>query len=151
MSITPEERARRSAEALWAGDRASQAMGMAIEAVGPGTATVSMTLRPDHLNGHGTAHGGIVFTLADSAFAFACNSRNQRAVAQHAVITFISAGRGGERLLATAREAALAGRSGTYDVTVTGEDGRTVAIFQGLSRIVGGTHFDENENGEAAP
>ena len=145
------ERARRSGDAMWAGDAASRAAGMRIEEIGPGCAVLSQVLRGDQLNGHGTAHGGVLFTLADSAFAFACNSRNRRAVAQHAAITFLSAGRGGERLLATAREAALMGRSGTYDVTVTGEDGRTVAIFQGLSRIIGGTHFDEERNGEAAP
>ena len=143
MSISPEERARRSAEALWAGDHASRAMGMAIEAVGPGTATVSMTLRPEHLNGHGTAHGGIVFTLADSAFAFACNSANQATVAQEAQVTFLSPGRGGERLTARAAESALAGRTGVTDVRVEGEDGRVVALFRGLSRRVPGQHFEE--------
>ena len=139
-----DERAVRCADAMWAGDAASRAAGMRIEEIGPGRAVLSQMLRDDQLNGHGTAHGGVLFTLADSAFAFACNSRNRRAVAQHAAITFLSAGKGGERLTATAREAAVAGRSGTYDVTVTGEDGRTVAIFQGLSRIVSGTHFEED-------
>ena len=94
MGITPQERARRAADAMWAGDAASRAMGMAIEAVGPGTATLSMTLREEHLNGHGSAHGGVVFTLADSAFAFACNSYNEAAVAQEAQVTFLSPGRG---------------------------------------------------------
>ena len=139
-----DERAVRCADAMWAGDAASRAAGMRIEEIGPGRAVLSQMLRDDQLNGHGTAHGGVLFTLADSAFAFACNSRNRRAVAQHAAITFLSAGKGGERLTAIAREAAVAGRSGTYDVTVTGEDGRTVAIFQGLSRIVSGTHFEED-------
>ena len=139
-----DERARRCADAMWAKDIASKSAGMRIEEIGPGRAVLSQVLREDQMNGHGTAHGGVLFTLADSAFAFACNSRNRRAVAQHAAITFLSAGRGGERLTATARETALAGRSGTYDVTVTGEDGRTVAIFQGLSRIVSGTHFEED-------
>lgn len=143
MAITPEERARRSAEAMWADDAASRAMGMAIEAVGPGTATLAMTLRPDQLNGHGSAHGGVLFTLADSAFAFACNSYNEAAVAQEAQVTFLSPGRGGERLRAEAREAALAGRTGVYDVRVTGEDGRVVALFRGLARRVAGRHFEE--------
>ena len=143
MSITPQERARRSADAMWAGDAASRAMGMAIEAVGPGTATLSMTLREEHLNGHGSAHGGVLFTLADSAFAFACNSRNEAAVAQEAQVTFLSPGRGGERLTAVAAETALAGRTGVYDVRVSGEDGRTVALFRGLSRRIGGRHFEE--------
>ena len=141
--MTPEDRARRSAEAMWAGDRASQAMGMAVEAVGPGTATVSMTLREEHLNGHGSAHGGVIFTLADSAFAFACNSYNEAAVAQEAQVTFLSPGRGGERLTAHAVESALAGRTGVTDVKVTGEDGRTVALFRGLSRRIRGQHFEE--------
>ena len=143
MELTPEERARRAADAMWAGDAASRAMGMAIEAVGPGTATLSMRLREEHLNGHGSAHGGIVFTLADSAFAFACNSHNEAAVAQEAQVTFLSPGRGGERLVAEAAERALAGRTGVYDVRVSGEDGRVVALFRGLSRRVGGRHFEE--------
>ena len=143
MAMTPEERARRAADAMWANDVASRAMGMAIEAVGPGWATLSMRLAPGHLNGHGSAHGGILFTLADSAFAFACNSHNEAAVAQEAQVTFLSPGRGGERLRAEASEAALSGRTGVYDVRVTGEDGRTVALFRGLSRRVGGRHFEE--------
>lgn len=143
MGITPEERARRAAEAMWAGDRASQAFGMAIEAVGPGRATLSLRLRPEHLNGHGTAHGGVIFTLADSAFAFACNSRNRATVAQEAQVTFLSPGRGGERLVAEAAESALSGRTGVYDVRVTGEDGRVVALFRGLSRQIQGQHFEE--------
>ena len=143
MSLTPQDRARRSADALWAGDRASRAMGMTVEAVGPGTATLSMRLRDDHLNGHGSAHGGVVFMLADSAFAFACNSRNEAVVAQEAQVTFLSPGRGGERLFAEAAEAALAGRTGVYDVRVSGEDGRIVALFRGLSRRIGGRHFEE--------
>ena len=143
MGLTPEDRARRAAYAMWAGDAASQAMGMAIEAVGPGTATLSMRLREEHLNGHGSAHGGIIFTLADSAFAFACNSHNEAAVAQEAQVTFLSPGRGGERLTAHATETALAGRTGVTDVRVTGEDGRTVALFRGLSRRIQGRHFEE--------
>ena len=146
--MTPEERARRSAEAMWAGDAASRGMGMAIEAVGPGTATLSMTLGPGHLNGHGSAHGGILFTLADSAFAFACNAYNEAAVAQEAQVTFLSPGRGGERLVAHASESALVGRTGVYDVRVSGEDGRVVALFRGLSRRVGGRHFDEGSGEE---
>ena len=144
MGITPEERARRSADAMWRGDAASRALGMAVEAVGPGTATLAMTLRPDHLNGHGLAHGGVIFALADSAFAFACNSRNEAAVAQEAQVTFLSPGREGERLRAEAAESALSGRTGVYDVRVTGGDGRIVAVFRGLSRRGRGRQFEED-------
>ena len=140
--MTPEEIARASADAMWAGDAASRAFGMRIDAVGPGTATLSMVLRPDHLNGHGTAHGGVLFTLADSAFAFACNSHGDKAVAASAQIAFLAPGRGGERVAAMAAERARAGRSGVCDVTVTGEDGRILAEFRGMSRTVPGSHLE---------
>lgn len=141
--MTPEDRARKSAEAMWANDRASKWLGMTLDAVGPGTATMSFTVEDHHLNGHDICHGGYIFTLADSAFAFACNSYNQLAVAQENQITFLSPGRKGERLTAVAAEAAKTGRSGVYDITVTGGDGRKVALFRGLSRIIKGQHFEE--------
>jgi acyl-CoA thioesterase len=96
-----------------------------------------MTVRPDMLNGHAIAHGGMIFALADTAFAYACNSRNMSTVAQAASIVFLAKARAGERLVAEAREQALSGRSGVYAVTVTAQDGRTVAEFQGLSRSLG--------------
>ena len=141
--MTPAERARRSAKAMWDADAASKWVGMALDSVAPGCAVLSMQVQPHHLNGHGICHGGFVFTLADSAFAFACNSYNSVAVAQENQITFLSPVRGGERLTARAVEVALSGRSGVYDVTVTGDDGRTVALLRGLSRTVQGRHFDE--------
>ncbi len=141
--MTPEERARRSAAAMWEQDRASQALGMKIVEVGPGRAVLSMVVRDDMVNGHGIAHGGYVFTLADSAFAFACNSYNTLVVAQHNSITYLTPSHAGERLTATATEAHRAGRSGLYDVVVTGGDGRRVALFRGASRQIHGTHFDE--------
>lgn len=141
--MTPEDRARRSAEAMWANDRASKWLGMSLDAVGPGTATMSFTVEDHHLNGHDICHGGYIFTLADSAFAFACNSYNQIAVAQENQITFLSPGRKGERLTAVAVEAAKTGRSGVYDIIVTGGDGRKVALFRGLSRTIKGQHFEE--------
>jgi len=116
---------------------------MTLVEVGPGHATITMPLREDMANGHGIAHGGYTFALADSAFAFACNSYNHLVVAQHNSITYLSPGHVGETLTATAREAHRAGRSGTYDVVVTGGDGRQVALFRGHSRQVRGTHFDE--------
>jgi acyl-CoA thioesterase len=143
--MTPEDRARRSAEAMWTDDRASQAMGMKLTAVGPGTATATMTIRDDMANGHGIAHGGYIFALADSAFAFACNSYNTRVVAQQNAITYLTPGHVGERLTARCTEVHRAGRSGVYDVTVTGEDGRQIALFRGQSRQVSGAHFAEDD------
>lgn len=141
--MTPEERAQRSAEAMWAEDAASQALGMRIDAVGPGRAVLSFEVLPKHLNGHGICHGGLIFTLADSAFAFACNSYNRVCVAQHNTISYLSPAKGGERLVATATEVSLQGRSGLYDVSVVAEDGRKVAVFRGASRQIAGTHFEE--------
>ncbi|MBF9029406.1 hydroxyphenylacetyl-CoA thioesterase PaaI [Rhodobacterales bacterium HKCCE3408] len=140
-----EERARRSAEAMMANDRASPWFGMTLDEVGPGYAKMSLTVRDDHLNGHSICHGGVIFALADSAFAFACNTHNRNAVAQHNQISYLSPGRGGEVLTAEAREISLKGRSGITDVTVTGGDGRVVALFRGASRMIDGTHFDEGE------
>ena len=143
--ITDQERAERSSEAMLKDDHTTKGMGMSVEAVGPGLATLSMVVRKDHLNGHGTCHGGAIFTLADSAFAFACNSHNTVTVAQHCSVTFLAPGREGERLTATAREVTLAGRSGIYDVTVSRDDGVAIAEFRGLSRTIAGTHFEETD------
>ncbi len=141
--MTPQERAERSAAAMWAGDAASKHLGMVLDTVGPGHAILSFTVRPEHLNGHGICHGGYIFTLADSAFAFACNSYNRLVVAQHNAITYLSPGQEGERLIAEAAEVSRSGRSGVYDVTVTGGDGRKLALFRGASRQIDGTHFKE--------
>lgn len=143
--MTPEARAQKSADAMWARDAASQKLGMQIIAVGPGTATLTMPVRPNMLNGHGICHGGYIFTLADSAFAFACNTYNALTVAQSNHITYLSPGQAGEILTATATETARQGRSGTYDVAVTGADNRKVALFRGLSRTIRGQHFDEDQ------
>lgn len=141
--VTPQDRAEKSAAAMWATDTASQALGMRIDRVAPGEATLSMAVTANMLNGHGICHGGFIFTLADSAFAFACNSYNQSVVAQQNQITYIAPGAANERLTAAAKEQSKTGRSGIYDVTVTGEDGRVVALFRGLSRTVKGQHFEE--------
>ena len=143
--MTPQHRATRCADAMWANDLASQSLGIRVDHIGPGQATLSMPVRADMLNGHGICHGGMIFTLADSAFAFACNTYNRITVAQQNQITYLSPGQPGETLTATATETARQGRSGTYDVTVTGGDGRTVALFRGLSRTISGTHFDEDQ------
>ena len=142
--MTPQERAERSAQQMWSTDRASQALGMEISRIAPGEAVLTMAVRDDFLNGHHICHGGYIFTLADSAFAFACNSYNKIVVAQENTITYISPGKPGEVLTATATEASLAGRSGVYDVVVAGEDGRKVALFRGLSRQISGQHFEED-------
>ncbi|WP_201744743.1 hydroxyphenylacetyl-CoA thioesterase PaaI [Neoaquamicrobium microcysteis] len=143
MSLTAEEIARRSADAMWARDDASKWLGMSLDAVGPGTATTSFTVEKHHTNGHDICHGGYIFTLADSAFAFACNSYNQLAVAQHNTISFLRPGKLGERLTAEAKELTRAGRSGVYDVTVTNGEGKVVATFRGASRVIDGKHFEE--------
>lgn len=141
--MTPQERAERSAAIMWHNDAASKWLGMTLDSVGPGCATLSMEVAPHHLNGHRICHGGYIFTLADSAFAFACNSHNRLTVAQENQITFLSPGQPGERLVAKAQEIALNGRTGVYDVTVTGAEGRKVAVFRGLSRSLRGQHFEE--------
>jgi acyl-CoA thioesterase len=129
--------ARAAADAMWANDAASRGLGMTLDAVGPGRAVMSMTVAENMVNGHGMCHGGFIFTLADSAFAFACNSHGDAAVAQHCAITFIRPGRRGERLSAEAIERVSQGRSGLYDVRVTGDDGSVVAELRGHSRIIG--------------
>lgn len=131
--------AQASAEAMWAEDRASQALGMQIVAVGPGYAHLAMTVAEHMTNGHGMCHGGYIFTLADSAFAFACNGHGQRAVAQHCAVTFVAPARLGARLIAEARERHRGERSGIYDVAVRTETGETIAEFRGHSRSIPGT------------
>ncbi|QNN54911.1 hydroxyphenylacetyl-CoA thioesterase PaaI [Nocardioides mesophilus] len=127
---------------MWAGDAASQALGMRILEVGPGRATLEMVVRPDMLNGQAIGHGGLTFTLADSAFAFACNSYNRRTVARLCEIRFRAPTREGDRLVAEAVEVSRDERDGRYAVTVRC-DGTEVASFAGQSREVGGTLFDE--------
>ncbi len=143
MPLSPEEIAKKSADAMWARDDASKWLGMSLDAVGPGTATTSFTVEKHHTNGHDICHGGYIFTLADSAFAFACNSYNKIAVAQHNVITFVAPAKAGARLTAVCREVTRFGRSGIYDVSVSDEAGKLIAEFRGASRIIEGAHFSE--------
>ncbi len=142
MSVTegPDSQAiaERSAAAMWAEDRASQALGMEIVSVGPGRAVLRMTVREDMVNGHDIGHGGLTFTLADSAFAFACNSYDRRTVAAGAEIRFRAPTRLGDVLTATAVERSREGRSGVYDVEVTDGE-KLVATFVGHSREIGGS------------
>jgi len=143
--VTPKDRARKAADVMWAADKASKWLGMSLDAVGPGTCTMSLPVEQHHCNGHLICHGGYIFTLADSAFAFACNSYNQSAVAQHNDITFCAPGRAGDLLSAKAVEVTRSGRSGVYDVTVTNQDGTVIALMRGNSRTIKGTHFPEEE------
>jgi acyl-CoA thioesterase len=142
VTPTPEEVARRSAEAMWAGDAASQALGMRIVHVGPGTATLEMRVREDMVNGHGIGHGGFTFSLADSAFAFACNSHNRRTVAHTCQITYLAPTRLGDVLTAEAVERSREGREGVYDVVVRNEGG-VVAEFLGRSKEIRGALYEE--------
>jgi acyl-CoA thioesterase len=142
--VTPERVATLSAEAMWAGDAASRGLGMEILRVGPGHATLRMTVREDMVNGHAIGHGGFTFTLADSAFAFACNSYNRSTVAAGCEIRFLAPTRLGDVLVAEAVERTREGRDGVYDVTVRRGD-QVVAELVGRSREIRGTLFDAEE------
>ncbi|WP_164938802.1 hydroxyphenylacetyl-CoA thioesterase PaaI [Bradyrhizobium guangdongense] len=144
-ALSPEDIARACADAMWAEDDASKGLGMEIVEIGPGFATLAMVVRPDMVNGQRIAHGGFIFTLADSAFAFACNSHNERVVAAQGQITFIKPGRLSDRLVANAREVTRGGRSGIYDVRVTAGD-VVIAEFRGHSRVIPGTWLPAQEN-----
>ena len=134
-TVTPaDDLARRVAEHLLSREGTGPAWGIEIEEAREGYARIAMTVRPDMLNGHAITHGGMIFALADTAFAYACNSRNVSTVAQAASIVFLAQAKQGERLVAEAGEQALSGRSGVYAVSVTAQDGRKIAEFQGLSR-----------------
>ncbi|MEP5731545.1 MAG: hydroxyphenylacetyl-CoA thioesterase PaaI [Sulfitobacter sp.] len=144
--MTPQARAEKCAKLMFTQDMASSGLGMAIEHIAPGQAVLTMPVRADMLNGHGICHGGFIFTLADSAFAFACNSYNQNTVAYQNQITYLSPAQANETLKARAAEVSRIGRSGVYDVVITGGDGRDIALFRGLSRTVKGQHFEEEES-----
>lgn len=134
--MTPDEVAKLSAEAMWAADRASQLLGIEITDVHPGHATARMRITEAMINGHDVAHGGYVFLLADTAFAFACNTYGRVALAAGADIVYVSPARLGDELTATAAERVRYGKSGVYDVTVRRANGEIVAEFRGRSRTV---------------
>jgi acyl-CoA thioesterase len=136
-TLSPDDLARACAEAMWQEDGASKGLGMEILQIKPGEAVLAMTIGPNMVNGQGIAHGGFIFTLADSALGFACNSHNQRAVTAHCNISFIRPARLGDRLIAAAREISRTGRSGIYDVRVSVDD-VAIAELRGHSRTVGG-------------
>lgn len=128
-----------SARAMYAQDHASQALGMCILEVRPGYARLSMTVREDMVNGHKLCHGGLIFTLADSAFAFACNTYNSVTVASAASVEFLLSARLGDELTATAEERSRSKRTGVYDVIVRNKQGESVALFRGRSHELGGS------------
>jgi acyl-CoA thioesterase len=135
--VDPQELAERCAAAMWDRDQASQRLGMSAPVVAPGRATLTMRIRADMVNGQGNCHGGYLATLADSAFAFACNTYDQVTVAAGFDSFFLAPARLGDRLVAAAVERARFGRSGLYDVSITRDDGELVAEFRGRSRSLG--------------
>lgn len=141
--LTPKERAEKSAAAMWSDDGASHWFGIKLVDVDEGRALLELVVQAHHVNGHGMCHGGVTFALADSAFAFACNSRNQSTVAQHNTISYVAPAKLGDCLTAVAQEVTLAGRSGITDVRVTNQHGQVIAEFRGASRAIKGQLFDE--------
>jgi acyl-CoA thioesterase len=136
--MSPEQVAAACAEAMYADDEASRRLGITIDAVAPGRATARMRVTDAMVNGHGICHGGYVFLLADTAFAFACNTYDAVTLAAQCDIVFASSARSGDELVAEAQERIRFGRSGVYDVTVYGGEESAIAEFRGLSRTVGG-------------
>lgn len=149
-SFSPDELARACADAMWKEDGVPNSLGMEIVEVGAGRATLAMSVRSDMVNGLGIAHGGFIFALADSAFAYACNSHNERVVAAHDQITFLRPSKLGDRLVAAAREVSRSGRSGIYDVRVTAGD-TVIAEFRGHSRVVAGSWVQRADEKAAQP
>ena len=141
--MTPDERAERSSQAMWQSDDASKWIGMSLVEVKEATATLELTVEKHHCNGHGNCHGGVIYSLADSAFAFACNSRNQSTVAHHNTITYLAPGFLNDQLTAHAVETSLIGRTGIYDVRVTNQNDDIIAEFRGCSRTIKGQLFEE--------
>jgi acyl-CoA thioesterase len=137
-ALNPQSLAELAGKTMYANDPTSQALGMQLAEIRPGYARMTMLVRGDMLNGHRTCHGGYIFMLADSAFAFACNSHNFNTVGAGCTIDYLAPGREGDMLTAEAVEQALAGKTGVYDIAVTNQDGRTIALFRGKSHRIPG-------------
>ena len=133
VALNEQELAEKVADYMYDNDSAAKLLGIELLEIKPGYARMSMLVRRDMLNGHGILHGGMTFCLADTAFAYACNSRNQKTVALACSITYVIAGKAGEKLIATAQEQASAGRTGVYDITIHNQDGKVFAVFRGNS------------------
>lgn len=143
--MTPQEIAARCAEVMWPDDHAARGLGIEIVAVAPGAATLRMKVRQDMVNGHGSCHGGFIFAVADSTFAYACNSFNHRAVAAGVDINFLAPAHLGDTLTAVGHARHQGGRSGVYDIEVTNQDGKLVAVFRGRAARVKGHFFETAE------
>lgn len=143
--MTPKQRAERAAQAMWSEDQAATWFGMSLDHIDEGEAVLSLEVKPHHTNGLGICHGGVTFALADGAFAFACNSRNQISVAQHNSISYVAPAKLGDKLKAEAREVHLRGKNGIYDVRVTNQSNTVIAEFRGSSRAVSGQLFEEEK------
>lgn len=140
--MSPQQIAEKVAEIMWPDDHAARGLGMEIVAVGPGSATLRMTVRQDMVNGHGTCHGAFIFAVADSTFAYACNSDNHRAVAGGVDINFLAPAHIGDVLTAVGTRRQQGGRSGLYDIEVSNQDGKPIALFRGRSVRVKGHFFE---------
>jgi acyl-CoA thioesterase len=145
MPMTPDELAQACGRIMYAEDNSSLHLGIELLEVRAGYARVAMKVRREFTNGHGICHGGYIFLLADTAFAYACNSHNQRTVASGASIEFVAPARDGDLLTAEGIEQHLAGRSGVYDMRVTDQDGRVIALFRGKSATIRGHFIEEHK------
>ncbi len=148
---TPQPIAERCAALMWADDQAARGLGLELLEVGPGMARARMTVRPDMVNGHGICHGGFIFTLADCAFSYACNGYNQRAVASGADITFLAPAQLGDTLVSVGQVRQQGGRNGLYDIEVSNQEGRMIALFRGRSSRIKGTFFDNLNSANGTP
>ena len=144
--LTPQQLAEACAESMFSRDQASQQLGMKILSVNPGKAVLTMTVDNRMIQGHGACHGGYLFTLADSAFAFACNTYDLATVASGCSIEYVAPAKEGDQLTATAEERSRGSRTGVYDITITNQDGQTVALFRGKSYQVRGSVRRLEEN-----
>jgi acyl-CoA thioesterase len=144
--MTSDEIARRTAELIERDDRASRSLGIALEEIRPGYARLAMVVAEHMLNAQDVCHGGLVFALADSSFGYACNTHNQRALAANCAIEFLAPAHAGDRLTAEATEVTRAGRSSVYDVRVTDQHRRTIALFRGKAVSVKGAWIERGEN-----
>ena len=142
--MTPKQIAEQAGRTMWAEDHVSQGLGMRLLEIDVGYAKLAMEVEARHCNGHQILHGGIMFTFADSGSAFASNSRNQVAVSQHNIITYLASAQIGEGLIAEAREVALTGRNGIYDVRVVNQDNKPLAEFRGFTRLMDAVLFEQN-------
>jgi acyl-CoA thioesterase len=143
MSLAPDQIAQRCADIMWPDDHAARGLGMEIVSASAGCASLRMTVRPDMVNGHGICHGGFIFAVADSTFAYACNGYNHRAVASGVDINFVAPAHLGDVLTAVGQARHQGGRSGVYDIEVSNQTGKLIAVFRGRSSRIKGHFFEE--------